>query len=673
MHLAVIVAAVVVLGATSVVYVLIDDTASQGPPPCGDDLLATFGPLSSGYLNGRSVCMCRPRSKCDGAVCLNDPLDTTFRDLHGHRLAFYDVDDCANCQCKAIACPAHSHKNVRGNCVCEEHMVCASNATDTGTGCGGKQWFLQSCPDCSCQPRECPAGATRGDGQQSKLCMCHKDARCAGSACSADQGANFPVSCEDCSCLYHAEATVPDGMVVCSDKTPVCEGPQCTGDSTMYPRGCRYCRCIADPLIHRANAERVLVLTEHNDADCIERMTTIDVVLVHGLAGHYFGTFNLKSRDVFWPIDLLLHSAHGVAVNGSSMYPANHPAPRVRVLSVSHPHDPKNVYGVDNGDDLSGIGTAALSKMQASVSRILRRLKSKCVVKGKCHPDALRPVVFVAHSLGGLLTKEMLLADPELASRTLGVVFLGTPHRGSEKASLLAMLTQAIRETGLDGAASALGGVLGGDDSPQQPRTERYWFNWPGKIYDVFMALSELQSKTVSAFSRLRTVWSTEEQRNDVLRSIDPYLSSVVPSVKYMDPRLNLEYLEAMHARFMDLGVRVLNLQETQPVHAGSAVGGLLTIVDKPSSHIDCGRAAARAERNMTCASKLVSKNHLSISKYANTDDRAFELVRSWVGEWIRNATVCWSPCWNDTRSPRTSAAARIDASGHTQRDDPNL
>jgi pimeloyl-ACP methyl ester carboxylesterase len=55
-----------------------------------------------------------------------------------------------------------------------------------------------------------------------------------------------------------------------------------------------------------------------------------------------------------------------------------------------------------------------------------------------------RPVVFVAHSLGGLIIKELLLQsknsdgnDGLLAKHCLGVAFLATPHEGSDLAYLL--------------------------------------------------------------------------------------------------------------------------------------------------------------------------------------------------------------------------------------------
>lgn len=59
-----------------------------------------------------------------------------------------------------------------------------------------------------------------------------------------------------------------------------------------------------------------------------------------------------------------------------------------------------------------------------------------------------RPILWVGHSLGGLVIKEAIIRaasssthgrDPRLAdlySSTIGVIFMGTPHRGSPKASL---------------------------------------------------------------------------------------------------------------------------------------------------------------------------------------------------------------------------------------------
>ena len=52
-----------------------------------------------------------------------------------------------------------------------------------------------------------------------------------------------------------------------------------------------------------------------------------------------------------------------------------------------------------------------------------------------------RPMIFIAHSLGGIIVKRALVwahVDSQYQSikdKTIGIVFLGTPHQGSRKAS----------------------------------------------------------------------------------------------------------------------------------------------------------------------------------------------------------------------------------------------
>jgi hypothetical protein len=68
-----------------------------------------------------------------------------------------------------------------------------------------------------------------------------------------------------------------------------------------------------------------------------------------------------------------------------------------------------------------------------------------------------RPIIFVGHSLGGLVIKEALIRSSEylnsyqdaklaaIYSNTKGVVFIGTPHRGSDKTVLAEIVANVVK------------------------------------------------------------------------------------------------------------------------------------------------------------------------------------------------------------------------------------
>ena len=72
------------------------------------------------------------------------------------------------------------------------------------------------------------------------------------------------------------------------------------------------------------------------------------------------------------------------------------------------------------------------------------------LVRARRHLSKMRPIIFVCHSLGGLVVKQALIRSSEyyhnqephhamlgsVLKSTLGVIFLGTPHRGSSKATI---------------------------------------------------------------------------------------------------------------------------------------------------------------------------------------------------------------------------------------------
>src|SRR5262249_54088720 len=79
-----------------------------------------------------------------------------------------------------------------------------------------------------------------------------------------------------------------------------------------------------------------------------------------------------------------------------------------------------------------------------------------------------RPIVFIAHSLGGLMVKAMLEREwvtrgdeSRILRQTRAVTFLGTPHSGSALADVAETLSIGV-EKGAKTLASVLVTVLGG-------------------------------------------------------------------------------------------------------------------------------------------------------------------------------------------------------------------
>jgi hypothetical protein len=128
------------------------------------------------------------------------------------------------------------------------------------------------------------------------------------------------------------------------------------------------------------------------------------IVFVHGLNGQSKNTWT-SENDVFWPKDLLSKTC-----------------PDVRILT----------YGYDSriADLVRGL--------RSSVNRHGVDLISKLALSRSTAEAARRPLIFVAHSLGGLIVKSALVAsstantDSEKAVglSTGGIIFFATPHQG---------------------------------------------------------------------------------------------------------------------------------------------------------------------------------------------------------------------------------------------------
>ncbi|KAL2266765.1 hypothetical protein VTJ83DRAFT_6117 [Remersonia thermophila] len=155
------------------------------------------------------------------------------------------------------------------------------------------------------------------------------------------------------------------------------------------------------------NRKRCFGLAELHDPRRLGIEPTLDIVLIHGLNGDYLSTWTYTGgagrnvlTPVCWPTDLL---------------PAA--LPSVRVLSFDYSAD---IYG-----------NTSVNKIRCHARVLLERLNQR-------DGPPRRPIVFIAHSLGGVILKQALCTariEPKfeaLLSATRGIIFFSTPHFGSD-------------------------------------------------------------------------------------------------------------------------------------------------------------------------------------------------------------------------------------------------
>jgi pimeloyl-ACP methyl ester carboxylesterase len=148
-----------------------------------------------------------------------------------------------------------------------------------------------------------------------------------------------------------------------------------------------------------------VLLHEINKID--PRDADVDVIFVHGLGGDHCDTWRID-KDRFWPEWL----ANDI--------------PRSRLFSVEYPSSATNW-----SSSSSNMGLLDRSK------NILDYLSLRGIGD--------RPVIFITHSLGGVLVKQLLHTAStmnidkwnSIVSSTRGIVFMATPHFGSGLANIL--------------------------------------------------------------------------------------------------------------------------------------------------------------------------------------------------------------------------------------------
>ncbi|KAL3433710.1 hypothetical protein BDV09DRAFT_205138 [Aspergillus tetrazonus] len=139
--------------------------------------------------------------------------------------------------------------------------------------------------------------------------------------------------------------------------------------------------------------------------------TVANILVIHGLMGDAYRTFYNAAHKVDWLKDFLMHDI-----------------PNVRIMvfgydvAVWHPW-----IQVSQGR-LSGYAADLLGSLSGCRNDERKRT---------------RPILFIAHSLGGLVVQQALTAAREsradhlhdIETHTIGICFLGTPHRGTNLAT----------------------------------------------------------------------------------------------------------------------------------------------------------------------------------------------------------------------------------------------
>jgi tetratricopeptide (TPR) repeat protein len=156
---------------------------------------------------------------------------------------------------------------------------------------------------------------------------------------------------------------------------------------------------------------------------CKDPQRKADVVFIHGLGGDAFGTWRHGDDDeTSWP--------HWLANAFAD----------VGVWSLEHAADPSKPLGfltrlLGKGGRDAGQGMSLPDR----AGQILDLMRLDKRFRGE------RPIVFVCHSLGGLLAKQILrqahdnarnTGAESISRRTAGVLFLATPHNGAGLAML---------------------------------------------------------------------------------------------------------------------------------------------------------------------------------------------------------------------------------------------
>ncbi|KAI0437710.1 ribonuclease-like protein p/mrp subunit [Xylaria telfairii] len=151
----------------------------------------------------------------------------------------------------------------------------------------------------------------------------------------------------------------------------------------------------------------------------------IDIVAVHGINGDAFNTFSSKSNNRFW-------------LGDDDMLPRD--VKNSRIMTYRYPASVAKLLGGTSSDRILQHAHTMIAELVAD-----RELENATE----------RPIIFVCHSLGGIIVKRALVYSASRTGRhishlhsiyvsTYGILFFGTPHQGSGTANIATFAQRII-------------------------------------------------------------------------------------------------------------------------------------------------------------------------------------------------------------------------------------
>ncbi|OBT77481.1 hypothetical protein VF21_05279 [Pseudogymnoascus sp. 05NY08] len=140
-----------------------------------------------------------------------------------------------------------------------------------------------------------------------------------------------------------------------------------------------------------------------------------DIIAISGLGGHAFGSFKARDGQHMWLCDSL---------------PRGLPGAQIMIYGYD-----TQLHGSTSFQDLEALASSLRASIAAQRTLGSIDAKSRTV-----------PLVFIAHSLGGLIVKEAIIQmkndreHPDLLESIYSALFFGVPSQGMEVASLVPMV-----------------------------------------------------------------------------------------------------------------------------------------------------------------------------------------------------------------------------------------